>query len=141
MSMTPCKRSVTLRGVRRSVDAGVVIVTDILLVMVMVMVMVVLVSVAMVMIALHDVDSISSSKVFTNCILEKQHIVTLNASKQKKIGGLPTVVETRRDCGGGPENPETGQPAPQLIGFDFVIAIGMSIMTHGSMEDKISVGN
>ena len=137
MSMTPCKRSVTLRGVRRSVDAGVVIVTDILLVMVMV----VLVSVAVVRIALHDVDSISSSKVFTNCILEKQHIVTLNASKQKKIGGLPTVVETRRDCGGGPENPETGQPAPQLIGFDFEIAIGMSIMTHGSMEDKISVGN
>ena len=137
MSMTPCKRSVTLSGVRRSVDAGVVIVTDILLVMVMV----VLVSVAVVRIALHDVDSISSSKVFTNCILEKQHIVTLNASKQKKIGGLPTVVETRRDCGGGPENPETGQPAPQLIGFDFEIAIGMSIMTHGSMEDKISVGN
>ena len=65
----------------------------------------------------------------------------MNASKQKKIGGLPTVVETRRDCGGGPENPETGQPAPQLIGFDFVIAIGMSIMTHGSMEDRISVGN
>ena len=60
MSMTPCKRSVTLRGVRRSVDAGVVIVTDILLVMVMVMV--VLVSVAVVRIALHDVDSISSSK-------------------------------------------------------------------------------
>ena len=58
MSMTPCKRSVTLRGVRRSVDAGVVIVTDILLVMVMV----VLVSVAVVRIALHDVDSISSSK-------------------------------------------------------------------------------
>ena len=52
--MTPCKRSVTLRGVRRSVDAGVVIVTDILLVMVMVMVMVmvVLVLVAMVMIPL-----------------------------------------------------------------------------------------
>ena len=48
MSMTPCKRSVTLRGVRRSVDAGVVIVTDILLVMVMVMVVLVLVAVVMI---------------------------------------------------------------------------------------------
>ena len=48
MSMTPCKRSVTLRGVRRSVDAGVVIVTDILLVMLMVMVVLVLVAVVMI---------------------------------------------------------------------------------------------
>ena len=36
MSETPCKRSVTLSGVSRRVDAGVVIVTDILFLVVVV---------------------------------------------------------------------------------------------------------
>ena len=48
MSMTPCKRSFILRGVSRSVDAGVVIVTDILLMMMVVVVVILVVMVIMI---------------------------------------------------------------------------------------------
>ena len=50
MSMTPCKRSFILRGVSRSVDAGVVIVTDILLMMMVVVILVVILVVMLVVI-------------------------------------------------------------------------------------------